>query len=86
MTTGAQYHLGYCYYHGLGVDVDYKKAVFWFEQAIKRNHAAAEFYMGLCYYYGNGLIQDNARAKVCFRKAVKQGYEEARKYIKEINQ
>ena len=77
----AQYHLGYCYYYGLGVTQDYRKAVYWFEKAIEKNHAASEYYLGLCYLNGNGVPPNPDKAKVSFRKAVKQGYEEARKYL-----
>jgi len=37
----AQYHLGYMYQTGTGVDKDNQKALFWYNQAAKNGHGKA---------------------------------------------
>ena len=45
----AQYNLGVCYYHGLGVEPDYSEAVKWWRQAAEQGHAEAQNNLGDCY-------------------------------------
>ena len=39
----AQADLGDMYYHGVGVDQDYEKALKWFELAAKQSHSRAQY-------------------------------------------
>ena len=51
----AQYNLGVMYQHGGGVDVNYKKAIEWFEKAAEQGVADAQYNLGVMYYDGLGV-------------------------------
>ena len=38
----AQVNLGWCYFNGLGIDRDYKKAASWFQKAAEQGDAKAK--------------------------------------------
>ena len=69
----AQYNIGNCYFYGLGVKKDYKKAVKWFHKSAEQGNASAANDLGTCYHNGFGVEQDEEEAKRWWRKAVGNG-------------
>lgn len=53
------FRLGYLYQHGLGVDIDYNKAIHYYNKAIKYNYASAYFNLGCMYNEGIGVHRDS---------------------------
>ena len=43
------------YQHGHGVDVNYKKAIEWYEKAVEQGHADAQYNLGFMYIKGQGV-------------------------------
>lgn len=64
----AQFKLGYMYYYGDGVEVDYKKAYSWFEKAAKNEHVEAISWMGYMNMFGYGKEKDYILALLWFQK------------------
>ena len=54
----AQADLGDMYYHGVGVDQDYEKALKWFELAAKQSHSRAQYNLGVL------MKMDSAQNKI----------------------
>ena len=69
----AQYNLGIMYYHGRGMDVNYKKAFEWYEKAAEQGHAPSQFNLGVMYYHGQAVDQDDSMAMRWYAKAAAQG-------------
>lgn len=79
----AQYNLGICYQNGEGTTKDYKKAFYWFCQAVKNqnndDHEArvaiglAQYNVAYYYYQGKGTIVNVTKAKYWLRKSVANG-------------
>jgi len=67
-------NLGYCYYTGIGVKVDYNEAVKWFMEAVKRGQPRAMDLMGDCYRLGKGVPVDYDRAYKLYEGAYAKGY------------
>lgn len=61
--------LGYLFYFGDGVKVDYDKAFRLFSFAEPSQTGINEYCLGLCYYYGHGTQEDFKKAVVHFQKA-----------------
>ncbi|MCL2797659.1 MAG: sel1 repeat family protein [Firmicutes bacterium] len=77
----AQYSLGFCYYHGEGVEEDEEEAFKWFLNSAKQNHASSQYYVGECYLHGWGIIEDEVEAVEWFKKSAMQGDEEAQYFL-----
>lgn len=73
--SSAQYRLGDCFYNGIGVNIDYQKAAFWFEKAAEQENVDAQHMFGFCYFSGNGFEKDYEKAKFWFKKAADKGNE-----------
>lgn len=85
----AQYNLGFCYSHGIGVKQNYLNAIIWYNKAIANGLSQAEYlllneleihvvvaqrYLGCCYECGDdGVTQDYEQAVYWYTRAVKQG-------------
>lgn len=67
----AQYCLGVCYDHGLGVDPDTAKAKEWYELSAAQNNAAALYKLGLYYEYTNPDIE---KALIFYRLAAEKDF------------
>ena len=73
----AQFNLGNCYFHGLGVAEDDIQAVYWWHKAAEQGHAEAQFYLGNRCYFGEGRIEpDYNTALYWYEKAIKNGLDE----------
>src|SRR5438477_197764 len=64
--SNSQYNLSVCYYYGIGVKKDVKKAVELYQRATEQEYADAQNNLGDCYYYGTGVGKD-------VKKAAEQG-------------
>ena len=64
----AQYALGYAYYVGAGVEVDYQQSVYWFTSAALQNDAMSQAYLGTCYSEGLGVEYDEEKAVYWWKK------------------
>lgn len=69
----AQAELGYCYYYGLGVTVNYYEAVKWYRKAAAQNNAMALNNLGYCYEKGKGVTKDEYESTKWYRKAAEAG-------------
>ena len=73
------------YERGQGVDVNYKKAIEWWEKAAEQGHAQAQFFLGvLCEFGPQGVDQSDSMAIRWFAKAAAQGDEQAQARIDAI--
>lgn len=61
--------LGRCYYHGIGTEQDFFKAVEYFKKAANLNHGTAKDYLGDCYYNGQGVNQNFSEAAKWYKDA-----------------
>ena len=61
--------LGRCYYHGIGTEQDFVKAVECFKKAANLNHGTAKDYLGDCYYNGQGIDQSYSEAAKWYKDA-----------------
>lgn len=77
----ARCRLGKCYYHGEGVEKNYKEAFRWFQKAAVQESADAQYYLGECYYWGNGVERNEKEAIKWFRKAAEQEHEDAQEML-----
>ena len=70
----AQFNLGVMYRHGLGVDVNYKKAIEWYKKATEQGFKDASFNVGVMYEFGpQGVDQSDSMAMRWYAKAAAQG-------------
>lgn len=65
----AQLNLGYLYYFGHGVRVDYRKARMWFERAAEQDLPAAQWALAMLYLFGHGVHQDYKQAFYWYKKS-----------------
>ena len=73
----AQYYVGYCYYHGLGVNVCRTLALSWFQKAAEQGLVDALYMAGVCYDRGEGVDEDAHKAVEWYRKSAKLGSADA---------
>ncbi len=73
--SSAQFKLGYMYYYGDGVEVDYKKAYEWFKKAADQEHVTAISWLGYFEKYGYGRSVNLKEAYRWFEMAA--GYNDA---------
>lgn len=70
----SHYHLGLCYFFGLGVQKDAELAVKHFQIASEQGCPFAQNSLGTCYDRGVGVTQDRQRAKNCYQLSANQGF------------
>lgn len=85
----AQYNLGFCYSHGIGVEQNYLEAITWYNKAIAKGlsqaedllnelkthgDADAQYFLGGCYAKGHKVTKDYKQAVCWFTLAAKQGH------------
>ena len=68
-----QYHLGLCYFAGVGVKQNYVTASEWFRKAAEQGLPKAQFALGYCYVRGMGLTKDESLGYNWIKKAAEQG-------------
>ena len=68
-----QYQVGYMYYNGVGVDVDYAQALPWLEKAAAQDDPKAVGQLGVMYSDGKGVTSSWRRAREYYQKAIELG-------------
>ena len=81
----AQTNMGFLYYHGRGVPLDYEEAVEWYRLAVSRGYADAAFNLGVAYAEGNGVEQDFDEALKLYTAAAEAGYAPAQVIVGNIH-
>ncbi len=82
--SDAQYHLGWLYANGNGLNVDVERAVYWWQQAANNGYLDAQFAIGLAYTTGEGIKVNSDEAFKWFFKAAGSGHEDARDIVKRL--
>lgn len=77
----AQYYLGKMYEKADFVDKDINKAIFYYEEAAKKNHADAAFALAMIYHRGKGVEKDDEIAKDYIDLAIINGNLEAKNML-----
>jgi len=70
----AMRNLGHLYRRGLGVDMDFEKAMSWYMQAANMGFDRAQANVGSMYLKGQGAKQDYVKASEWFTKAARNGH------------
>ena len=68
-----QYQVGFMYYNGLGVAVDFKQALPWLEKAAAQDHREAVGQLRVMYMYGEGVTPSWRRAREHYQRAIELG-------------
>ena len=77
----AQNNVGFNYWEGYGINVDYNLAFEWFSRAAKQNYPAAINNLAICYENGEGTDVDLNKAVFLYEKSAKMGYVLAQKNL-----
>ncbi|CAD7697727.1 unnamed protein product [Ostreobium quekettii] len=70
----AEFNLGFMYFRGIAVSVDYGKAFEHWERAAAQGHLGAYYHLGLMRLHGYGVEKDFQEAKAFFEKCAKGEY------------
>ncbi|MCM1130743.1 MAG: sel1 repeat family protein [Roseburia sp.] len=77
----AYYKIANCYYNGLGVRKNLKKAAINYRIAAEGNYTEAQFMFGKCFYLEQGKPKDYEQAYIWFNRAAKEKHPEALYYL-----
>ena len=77
----SQYHLGWLFANGNGMNVDMEQAFRWWRKAAEQGHADAEFALGLDYMTGEGRERDLEQAARWLYRAARHGHPDAREVL-----
>lgn len=69
--------MGYIYQRGLGVAIDFKEVVKWYELAAVQDHVNAQINMGVVYFNGENITSDYESAYMYFSLAARSGNSKA---------
>lgn len=69
----AQYHLGLMYHQGIGIEVDYERAMQLYALSAQQGLSRAQVNLALMYDRGEGTAQDYREAYYWYRQAAEQG-------------
>jgi uncharacterized protein len=73
----SQFHLGWMYEMGQGVEQDYKEAFKWYHRSAVQGDFKGQLYLGKMYERGQGTPQDYKEAARLFRISAEQKYDKA---------
>ena len=79
-----QYQVGYMYYYGRGVDVDYAQARAWLEKAAAQDDPDAVNQLGGVYIKGKGVTPSWRRAREYYTRAIELGNSNAVKSMQTL--
>ena len=77
----SQRKLGVMYLLGQGLDVDYAKALEYFNQAAGQGEDIAQYQLGMMHAEGKGVTESNVQAHMWFGLAARQGNAYAQKHL-----
>jgi hypothetical protein len=80
----AQYHVGWLYANGHGLNVDVETAVHWWQLAADNGYLDAQFSIGLAYITGEGIKANKDEAFRWFYSAAVGGHEDAKDIVKRL--
>jgi len=69
----AQRKIGVMYRHGLGVQKNDEKAIYWYRKAAQKGHVRAQNSLGVMYRFGMGVTKNSQEATKWLTAAAKQG-------------
>ena len=69
-----QANVGYCYYLGIGTKKDFKRAAFWYENAVNNGNLTAMCNLGILYKNGEGVGKDHTKAIRLFKQSARGNY------------
>ncbi|MDE6613295.1 MAG: sel1 repeat family protein, partial [Clostridia bacterium] len=85
----AQYKLGLRYHRANGIEQDFDKALYWYEQSANQEYVTAQLWLGSNYRngynYGMCVETDLEKALYWYGKAAEQGDEEASEQVNKIH-
>ncbi len=70
----AQFQLGVFYYHGQGVEQNYKTALKWLKRAGEQEHTVSQYWLGVFYELGLDGKQNYKTALYWYKLAGEQGH------------
>lgn len=76
-----QYKLGEYYFHGIGVDTDYKETFYWWQKSATQEYAKGQCSLAHCYQYGQGVEKNLQKAIYWYYQSAKQGYDVAQERL-----
>lgn len=79
--ANAQFSIGLCYYHGIGLITNYNKAIKWFQEAAKQGLSDAQYMLGQCYTNGTGVKQNKILAETWLNLAIKNDFKNEKKVL-----
>lgn len=79
--ASSQYHIGWLYANGNGLNVDVVAAVDWWQRAARQGHADAQFAVALAYTTGEGMDRDMDQAISWYISAAQQGHEDSKEIL-----
>jgi len=65
--------LGYCYFYGLGVKIDTKKAFDFFEKSASKDNSFGLRHLAKCYDFCVGIISDKKKSLVYYKQSANYG-------------
>ena len=80
----AQNNLGYMYYHGQGVEKDYKEAIKWYKLSAEQGFSSAQNNLGQMYQKGLGVEKDYEEAIILFKLSGEKGNHDAIYNLQEL--
>ena len=68
-----QHQLGFMYYDGDGVNVDYEQGLPWIQKAAAQDYPTAVGQLGVMYFTGKGVTPSWRRAREYYERAIELG-------------
>jgi len=83
---GELYLYGQVYQHGYKTEIDYDKALYWFQTAFKQDptYSTPNYYLGYMYENGIAVTKNDAAALYYYQIATQRGHWSAKQAIKRI--
>lgn len=81
----SQSKLGWKYYFGRGLEINYKNAVKWWTKAAEQDDTYAQSMLGVCYERGNGVQKDISKSFKYYSKAAYNGDSYAEYKLEQYN-
>lgn len=81
----AQFYLGLMYHQGIGIDVNFERAMQLYALSAQQGMARAQFNLGLMYDRGEGTQQDYREAYYWYQQAAEQGDADAQYALGTMN-